>query len=69
MEPEPTLDEIRTKGLLALRNELGQSGMIRFLQLFSNGSGDYAKERHAWVDETSADQLRQLIRSGRKKKK
>ena len=69
MKPEPTLEEVRTKGLLALRNELGVSGMIRFLQIFSNGSGDYAKERHAWVDNTSFDEIIAQTSLGKKKKK
>ena len=45
-----TLDEIRRQGLEALRERLGRAGMIRFLQQFEQGHGDYAKERHAWVD-------------------
>ena len=62
-----TLDEIRRKGLAALRRELGPSGMIRFLQQFDNGSGDYAKERHAWVDRTTLDEIR--AKAGRKRNK
>jgi hypothetical protein len=69
MKPEPTLEEIRQKGLLALRDALGQSGMIRFLQQFSNGSGDYAKERHAWVDNTSMEEIIAQTSLGKKKKK
>lgn len=53
-----TLDEIRREGLAALRQKLGRAGMIRFLQQFGQGSGDYAKERHAWVDQTSMNDLR-----------
>jgi len=60
-----TLDEIRRKGLTALRRELGRAGMIRFMQQFETGSGDYARERHAWVDGTSLDQIRAA--TGRKK--
>jgi hypothetical protein len=52
-----TLEEIRQRGLSALRKELGRAGMIRFLQQFENGSGDYARERHAWVDRVSLDEL------------
>lgn len=55
-----TLDEIRREGLEALRERLGRAGMIRFLSQFSNGSGDYAKERHEWVDATSFDDIRKL---------
>lgn len=55
-----TPDEIRQKGLEALRRELGPVGMIRFLQQFETGRGDYARERHGWVDRTSLEQLRKL---------
>lgn len=47
-----TLDDIRREGLDALRKRLGRAGMIRFLQQFETGAGDYAAERHAWVDAT-----------------
>ncbi|MCG8584013.1 MAG: hypothetical protein MI757_04795 [Pirellulales bacterium] len=53
-----TLEQIRREGLDALRDRLGQAGMIRFLAQFENGSGDYASERRAWVDETTLDQIR-----------
>lgn len=52
-----TLEEIRREGLDALRERLGVVGMIRFLQQFENGTGDYARERHAWVDEFTIDSL------------
>jgi hypothetical protein len=63
-----TLEEIRQKGLKALQKELGRSGMIRFLQQFETGKGDYARERHSWVDQTSLNELRQLARRARIKK-
>jgi hypothetical protein len=63
-----TLDQIRRKGLAALRRELGKAGMIRFLQQFETGSDDYAHERHAWVDQTSLDEIRAAATSKRKKK-
>ena len=52
-----TLEEIRLRGLDALRKELGRAGMIRFLQQFDTGRGDYAKDRHAWVDRMSLEEL------------
>lgn len=66
-----TLNEIRRDGLAALRGKLGRAGMIRFLQQFGHGSGDYAKERHAWVDRTSIADLRKAatrVRSTRGRK-
>ena len=64
-----TLEQIRRKGLAALRKELGDAGMIRFLQQFENGAGDYARERHAWVDSTSLDDIRAAAANKRGKKR
>jgi hypothetical protein len=63
-----TLDEIRRKVLAALRRELGPAGMIRFLQQFETGKGDYAGERHAWVDKATFAEIRAASRRKRRKK-
>lgn len=55
-----TLEEIRSAGLEALRERLGKAGMIRFLQQFDAGHGDYASDRHKWVDETTLEELKKL---------
>ena len=55
-----TLDEIYREGLQALRERLGAAGMVRFLQQFEMGQGDYARERHAWVDNISLEDIRKL---------
>lgn len=56
-----TLEQIRTEGLKALDRHLGPDGMIRFLQQFEKGRGNYTKERHAWLKETSVDALAEKI--------
>jgi hypothetical protein len=56
----PTQDEIYRQGLLALRERFGRAGMIRFLQQFETGSGDYARARHEWVDRLKLDDVRNL---------
>ena len=61
-----TLDEIRREGLIALRQRLGRAGTIRFLQQFDHGSGDYATERHTWVDELSLSQIKRLAKRRRR---
>jgi hypothetical protein len=53
-----TLEEIRLRGLEALRRELGRAGLVRFLQQFSAGQGDYSRARHGWVDRTALQDLR-----------
>lgn len=62
-----TLDQIRREGLHALRQRLGRAGMIRFLQQFETGTGDYASERHEWVDRTSMSDLKALAAKSRKR--
>jgi hypothetical protein len=64
-----TLEEIRQAGLEALRERLGRAGMIRFLQQFETGHGDYARERQKWVDQTSLDDLKRASRQGPKGRK
>ena len=58
-----TLDQIRCAGLMALRRRLGRAGMIRFLQQFETGQGDYVQQRRAWVDDTSLSELKESAAS------
>jgi len=44
-----TLEEVRRTGLQALSRDLGPVGLIRFLQQFEVGYGDYTAERHGWL--------------------
>ena len=55
-----TPEQIRTAGLAALRKELGVAGMVRFLQQFDRGSGDWAIERTGWVETTTLADIRKL---------
>ena len=55
-----TLDEVRREGLEALRQRLGRADMIRFMQQFETGRGDYAHERHQWVDRTTLEEIERL---------
>ncbi|MBN1426167.1 hypothetical protein JXA88_16575 [Candidatus Fermentibacteria bacterium] len=59
-----TLEQIREAGLKALSRELGPVGLVRFIQQFEPGTGDYTRERHAWLEGVSLDELvRQAERS------
>lgn len=55
-----TLDQIRREGLKVLRQHLKRAGLIRFLQQFEVGAGDYSVERHDWVDRTTLADLKSL---------
>jgi hypothetical protein len=58
---EPSQDEICRAGLQALRRELGVVGMLRFLQQFSKGSGDYTAERHELLGNPSVAEIVEQI--------
>ncbi|RPI36687.1 MAG: hypothetical protein EHM53_12050 [Methanoregulaceae archaeon] len=44
-----TLHEIHDEGMDALRKTLGPVDMVRFIQMFDPGKGDYTKERKQWL--------------------
>ena len=60
-----TLEEIRVAGLAALARELGPVGMVRFLQQFETGQGDYSRERHSWLNQQDVQTLVEKIRQQR----
>jgi hypothetical protein len=68
MPNDRTLEQIQREGLIALRERLGVEGMVRFLQQFENGSGDYATERRKWVKKNSLGDIRAMIRKPRTRK-
>jgi len=44
------MTEIRTVGLKALLEALGPIGMVRFMQQYDAGYGDYTKEKYGLPD-------------------
>jgi hypothetical protein len=57
--------EIRRVGLAALARDLGFVGMVRFLQQFESGAGDYSTERHAWLGAATVSDWATRIRQRR----
>lgn len=57
-----TLERIRVEGLKALKERLGPVGMVRFMQQFESGRGDYARDRHAWVDRVTLSDIRRTAK-------
>jgi hypothetical protein len=49
-----TLQEIHDEGINALHKALGPVDMIRFIQMFDHGRGDYTKELKNVAEEGSA---------------
>jgi hypothetical protein len=56
-----TLEQIRLTGLQALARDLGPVGLVRFLQQFETGHGDYTAERRRWLGERTVQDLAQEI--------
>ena len=56
-----TLEQIRRAGLEALERQLGPDGMVRFLQHYEIGSGDYTKDRCRWLGESDVEDLAEKI--------
>jgi len=57
-----TLNEIRKMGIDALAKALGPIGMVRFIQSFDLGKGDYTKERFQWLDQDMDEIINEIER-------
>ena len=60
-----SLEELRQRGIAALAKELGPLGMIRFLQQFETGTGNYSTERDEWLP----DDVQTIVDGIRRKSK
>ena len=55
------LEKIRQEGLKALRERLGPVGMIKFIQMYSDGEGDYTEERREKLKEFNEKDLEKYL--------
>lgn len=62
---EPTIVEITEIAKLALCRELGVSNALRFLQGYSNGKGDYTKERKVIYEKHTLEDILTQIKQRR----
>ena len=56
------MNTIRRLGIDALTEKLGPIGMIEFMRQFDSGYGDYTKERLAWLDNLTIDDITNEIK-------
>jgi|JI10StandDraft_1071094.scaffolds.fasta_scaffold2013894_1 hypothetical protein len=54
---DKTDQQIQVIGLDLLQKELGATGLLRFLQQFERGHGNYTQERQVQVDTDTVDSL------------
>lgn len=55
------LEKIRKDGLKALKDKLGVEGMIKFIQMYSNGKGDYTKERKELLKDITIEDFEKFL--------
>ena len=63
VENYQTEHEIRRQALQALRTSLGVVGLIRFMQQYDKGFGNYTLDRQAWQKTYSVDSLFAAIKA------
>jgi hypothetical protein len=59
---------LRKLGLEALCKSLGPIGMVRFLQQYETGTGDYTKERDLWLKDIDIESIAVELKNRRKKR-
>jgi hypothetical protein len=59
---------LRKMGLEASCKSLGPLGMVRFLQQYEAGTGDYTKERDLWLKDIDIESIAIELRHRRRKK-
>jgi hypothetical protein len=52
-----TMNEIRKAGIEALTQALGPAGMLRFIQQFDLGHGDYTKDREKLLEHYTIEEI------------
>jgi hypothetical protein len=56
-----TLAQIHEAGIKALARSLGPVGMVRFLQQYETGQGNYTLERDQWLADPKNDDLLEKV--------
>ncbi len=55
------LEKIRRDGLKALKEKLGVEGMIKFIQMYSDGKGDYTEERDEILKDVTIEDFESFL--------
>lgn len=55
------LEVIRQEGLKALKDKLGVVGMIKFIQMYSDGKGDYTTEKEELLKDVTYEEIESFL--------
>ena len=62
-----TATQLAADGFAAMVQKMGLADAVRYVQLFNQGAGNYTRERNAWLDKVSHDQIANLMGKTEKK--
>ena len=68
MSIEIPLGELNQQATTILAREIGIADTLRSLSQFSNGSGDYTKEREQWLGDFPVEQITSEIKAKRNRR-
>jgi len=55
------LEVIRQEGLKALKEKLGVVGMVKFIQMYSDGKGDYTAEKEELLKDVTYEEIEEFL--------
>ena len=56
------LETIKKEGLKALKEKLGPLGTIKFIQMYSDGKGDYTAEREELLKDVTIEEFELFLK-------
>jgi len=56
------LEVIRQKALKAVEETVGSVGLIKFIQMYSNGEGDYTAERREKIEKLDRADFQEFLK-------
>lgn len=56
------MENLKREGLKALVERLGPIGMVNFIRLFDNGSGDYTEERGELIKNATEEEFKEFLK-------
>ena len=56
------LERVRDKGFKVLKENLSPVELIEFLQILTNGTGDYTKEKYENTDELTIESFEEFLK-------
>jgi len=56
------LEIIRNKALKAIKEAVGPVGLIKFIQMYSDGEGDYTAERREKIEKLDREDFHRFLR-------